>query len=99
MWIGRWTGLVFIAGMLLVQRAPLRIPADWLPFVGLQGGLDTLGYFAFLAGPTGRRRTSPWSSPPPSAWWRSCWQGSIIHEPVSKMQWAAIALIAAGTAV
>ena len=37
-------------GILLVQRARLRIPAEWLPFVGLQGGLDALGYFAFLAG-------------------------------------------------
>ena len=50
MWVGRWTGLIFIAGILLVQRAPLRIPAEWLPFVGLQAGLDTLGYIAFLAG-------------------------------------------------
>ena len=50
MWIGRWTGLIFIAGILLAQRTPLRIPAEWLPFVGLQAGLDTLGYIAFLAG-------------------------------------------------
>jgi drug/metabolite transporter (DMT)-like permease len=50
MWVGRWTGLIFIAGVLLVQRAPLRIPAEWLPFVGLQASLDTLGYIAFLAG-------------------------------------------------
>ena len=50
MWIGRWTGLIFIAGILLVQRTPIRIPAEWLPFVGLQAGLDTLGYIAFLAG-------------------------------------------------
>ena len=49
MWIGRWSGLVFIAGLLAVQRRSLRSP-QWLPYVGLQGLLDTVGYFTFLAG-------------------------------------------------
>ena len=50
MWIGRWAGLAFVALILLLQQAKLRVPSKWLPFVGLQGGLDALGYFAFLAG-------------------------------------------------
>ena len=31
MWIGRWSGLAFIATILMSQRASVRIPAAWLP--------------------------------------------------------------------
>jgi drug/metabolite transporter (DMT)-like permease len=99
MWIGRWTGLIFIAGVLLVQRVPLRIPAEWLPFVGLQAGLDTLGYIAFLA-------ESNSAAPHITMVVASAFSvvavllaRLIVHEPVSKMQWAAIAMIACGTAM
>ena len=99
MWMGRWTGLIFIAGVLLVQRAPLRLPVEWLPFVGLQAGLDTLGYIAFLAG-------SNTEAPQITMVVASAFSvvavllaRIVIDEPVSKMQWAAIALIAGGTAV
>ncbi len=99
MWIGRWAGLVFIGLILLAQRQPLRVPAKWLPFVGLQGGLDALGYLAFLAGAHS-------ASPHITMIVASAFSvvtvllaRVIIHEPVSKTQWAAIALIAAGTAV
>lgn len=99
MFIGRWAGLGFIALILAFQRAPLRIPPNWLPFLGLQGGLDGLGYFAFLAGAnTGAPHITMVVA---SAFGvvTVLLARLIIHEPVNKMQWAAIALIAAGTAV
>jgi drug/metabolite transporter (DMT)-like permease len=99
MWIGRWTGLVFIACVLLVQRAPLRIPADWLPFVGLQAGLDTLGYIAFLAGSNSAAPHITMVVASAFSVVAVLLARLIIHEPVSKTQWGAIALIAAGTAV
>ena len=71
----------------------------WLPFVGLQAGLDTLGYIAFLAG-------SNTEAPQITMVVASAFSvvavllaRIVIDEPVSKMQWAAIALIAGGTAV
>ena len=68
MWIGRWSGLVFIAVVLLVQRASDSHPAAWLPYVGLQGGARHARLFRFSGrAPTRLRHTSPWSSRPPSA--------------------------------
>ena len=99
MWIGRWTGLIFIAGVLLVQRAPLRIPAEWLPFVGLQAGLDTLGYIAFLAGSNSAAPHITMVVASAFSVVAVLLARIVIDEPVSKMQWAAIALIAGGTAV
>jgi drug/metabolite transporter (DMT)-like permease len=99
MWIGRWAGLVFIAAILLFQKQSPRVPANWLPFVGLQGLLDGLGYITFLAG-------SNTAAPHITMVVASAFSvvtvllaRIVIHEPVSKTQWGAIALIAAGTAV
>jgi len=99
MWIGRWAGLIFIAAVLLMQRAPLRIPAQWLPYVGLQAGLDTLGYFAFLAGANTAAPHITMVVASAFSVVAVLLARLIIDEPVSKMQWAAIALIAGGTAV
>jgi drug/metabolite transporter (DMT)-like permease len=99
MLIGRWTGLVFIAGVLLIQRARLRIPSNWIPYVGLQGGLDSLGYFAFLAG---ANSAAPYITMVVASAFSVVTVALaklILHEPISKLQWTAIALIAAGTAV
>jgi len=99
MWIGRWAGLVFITLVLIIQRARLRVPYTWWPFVGLQGGLDSLGYLAFLAG-------ANTAAPHVTMVVASAFSvvtvllaRVIIREQVSRLQWAAIALIAAGTAV
>ena len=99
MWIGRWTGLIFIAGILLVQRTPIHIPAEWVPFVGLQAGLDTLGYIAFLAGSNSAAPHITMVVASAFSVVAVLLARLIIDEPVSKMQWAAIALIAGGTAV
>ncbi|HET7411171.1 MAG TPA: DMT family transporter [Pararhizobium sp.] len=99
MWIGRWTGLIFIAGVLLVQRTPIRIPAEWVPFVGLQAGLDTLGYIAFLAGSNSAAPHITMVVASAFSVVAVLLARLIVHEKVSKMQWAAIALIAGGTAV
>jgi drug/metabolite transporter (DMT)-like permease len=99
MWIGRWTGLIFIAGVLLVQRTPIRIPAEWVPFVGLQAGLETLGYIAFLAGSNSAAPHITMVVASAFSVVAVLLARLIVHEKVSKMQWAAIALIASGTAV
>ena len=99
MWIGRWAGLVFIAFVLFLQKQSPRVPAKWLSFVLLQGLLDGLGYITFLAG-------SNTAAPHITMVVASAFSvvtvllaRIVIHEPVSKTQWGAIALIAAGTAV
>ncbi|MEZ5827701.1 MAG: DMT family transporter [Hyphomicrobiales bacterium] len=99
MWIGRWSGLVFIAAILLWQGTSVRIPAQWVPYVIVQGGLDTLGYFAFLAGST---TASPHVTMVVASAFSVvtvllAWL--VIREPIGKAQWGAIALIAAGTAI
>jgi drug/metabolite transporter (DMT)-like permease len=99
MWVGRWTGLIFIAGVLLVQRTPIRIPAEWIPYVGLQAGVDTLGYIAFLAGSNSAAPHITMVVASAFGVVTVLLARLIVHEEVSKMQWAAIALIAGGTAV
>jgi uncharacterized membrane protein len=99
MLIGRWSGLAFIAGVLLIQRASLRIPSRWIPYVGLQGGLDSLGYFAFLAGANSAAPHITMVVASAFSVVTVALAKLILHEPISKLQWTAIALIAAGTAV
>lgn len=99
MWIGRWSGLAFIALILIIQRAPVRVPYTWVPFVALQGGLDTLGYFAFLAGANSAAPHVTMVVASAFSVVTVLLARVIINEQVSKMQWAAIALITMGTAV
>jgi len=98
MWIGRCAGLVFIAILLALQRHPLRIPARWMPYVGLQGLLDTAGYFTFLAGANTAAPHITMVVASAFSVVTVLLARLVIHEPVSKMQWGAIALIALGTA-
>jgi len=99
MCIGRWAGLIFIAAVLFVQRVPLRIPAKWVPFVGLQAGFDALGYIAFLLGAESAAPHITMVVASAFSVVTVVLARLIIQEPVSKMQWAAIAVIAGGTAV
>jgi drug/metabolite transporter (DMT)-like permease len=99
MWAGRWTGLIFIACVLLIQRTPIRIPSKWVPFVGLQATLDTLGYIAFLAGANSAAPHITMVIASAFSVVAVLLARIVIKEPVSKMQWGAIALIAGGTAV
>jgi drug/metabolite transporter (DMT)-like permease len=99
MWAGRWTGLIFIACVLLIQRTPIRIPSEWVPFVGLQATLDTLGYIAFLAGANSAAPHITMVIASAFSVVAVLLARIVINEPVSKMQWGAIALIAGGTAV
>jgi drug/metabolite transporter (DMT)-like permease len=99
MWAGRWTGLIFIACVLLIQRTPIRIPSEWVPFVGLQATLDTLGYIAFLAGANSAAPHITMVIASAFSVVAVLLARIVIKEPVSKMQWGAIALIAGGTAV
>ena len=99
MWIGRWAGLIFVSGVLIAQRTPLRVPAEWVPFIGLQSALDTLGYIAFLAGADSAAPHVTMVVASAFSVVAVVLARIIIHEPVSKMQWGAIGLIVGGTAV
>jgi drug/metabolite transporter (DMT)-like permease len=99
MWIGRWSGLAFIALVLIAQGSALRVPYTWMPFVSLQGGLDTLGYFAFLAGANSVAPHITMVVASAFSVVTVLLARVVINEQVSRMQWAAIALIAMGTAV
>jgi len=99
MWVGRCTGLVFIALILLFQGVRPRVPAAWLPFVSLQAGLDAAGYFTLLAG---AKSAAPHITLVVASGFSVVTvllARIVINESVSKTQWAAIGLIAAGTAV
>ena len=92
-------GLVLLGGVLIVQQARLTFPREWLPFVSLQGGLELVGV-SDLPGRGEQRRTyvtmvlaSAFSVV------TVLLARFIVHEPISKMQWVAIALIAIGAAV
>jgi len=98
MWIGRWSGLALIAAILLHHQQSARIPLKWLPFVGVQGVLDTGGYFAFLAGANTLAPHITMVVASAFSVVTVLLARLIIHETVSRMQWSAIALIAAGTA-
>jgi drug/metabolite transporter (DMT)-like permease len=98
MWIGRCAGLIFIAIVLALQRQPVRIPAKWMPYVGLQGLLDTAGYFTFLAGANTAAPHITMVVASAFSVVTVLLARLVIHEPVSKAQWGAIALIALGTA-
>jgi drug/metabolite transporter (DMT)-like permease len=84
---------------LVAQGVRLQVPSNWWPFVGLQGGLDSLGYLAFLAG-------ANTAAPHVTMVVASAFSvvtvllaRVVIKEQVTPLQWAAIALIALGTAV
>lgn len=96
--IGRWTGLALVAVILVIRRTPLRVPSEWLPFVALQGGLDTLGYAAFLAG-------ANTAAPHVTIVVSSAFSvvtvllaQVVLNEHISWTQWMAIALNTTGTA-
>jgi drug/metabolite transporter (DMT)-like permease len=99
MWIGRCSGLAFIALVLIVQGVSLRVPLTWWPFVGLQGGLDSLGYLTFLAGANSVAPHVTMVVASAFSVVTVLLARVVIHERITRLQWAAIALIALGTAV
>jgi drug/metabolite transporter (DMT)-like permease len=99
LWIGRVTGLIFLGTLLLLRQARLSVPREWLPFVGLQGGLDALGYLAFLAGANSAAPYVTMVIASAFSVVTVLLARLVLHEPISKLQWSAIALIALGAAV
>jgi drug/metabolite transporter (DMT)-like permease len=99
MWVGRCTGLLFIALILFVQGVRPRVPAAWLPFVSLQAGLDSAGYFTLLAGANSAQPHITLIVASGFSVVTVLLARIVINESVSKMQWAAIGLIAVGTAL
>ena len=98
-WIGRWTSLAFVGLVLLAQRTPLRIPGPWVTFVCAQGVVDAIGYFALVAGGT---TTTPEITTVISSTFSVITvmlAKFVLKEPIIPLQWAAIALIGAGTAL
>jgi drug/metabolite transporter (DMT)-like permease len=97
--VGRCVGLVFIALMLLLQGVRPRVPAAWLPFVSLQAGLDAAGYFTLLAGAKSAEPHITLVVASGFSVVTVVLARIVINESVGKTQWAAIGLIAAGTAL
>lgn len=99
LWLGRLSGFLLVGVMLAVQRRSIAIPRTWIPFVGAQGLLDTLGYMAFLAGST---TASPHITMVVASTFSVVTvvlAKFVLKELVSRQQWLAVAMIAAGTAV
>lgn len=97
--IARWSGLAFVAALLWVQRTPIAVPVQWLPFVGLQALLDGLGYAAFLAG---ARTDAPHIAMVVASTFSVVTvilAKLVLKEPISRLQWVAIVMIAIGTAI
>ena len=100
LWIGRCSGLLFAAVVLLIQRqSPLAVPVSWLPFVIAQGMLDGAGYAAFLAG---LNTVTPYIAVVVASTFSVVTvllAKFILKEPINQLQAMAIFLIASGTAV
>lgn len=98
LWVSRCTGLAFVALVLLAQRTPLVVPRAWIPFVGLQGLLDALGYLTFLAGATSASPHIAMVIASTFSVFTVFLAKVVLKEPISAQQWMAIALISLGTA-
>lgn len=85
--------------VLLVQRAKLDLPQAWFPFLISQGVLDGLGYVAFLAGSTTAAPHVAMVVASTFSMFTVFLARVVLDEPISRGQWASIALIAIGTAV
>jgi drug/metabolite transporter (DMT)-like permease len=99
MWIGRLTGLVVLGAVLIVQQVRFSIPREWVPFVSLQGGLDSLGYLTFLAGANSAAPYVTMVLASAFSVVTVLLARFFLHELISKLQWLAISLIAIGAAV
>jgi drug/metabolite transporter (DMT)-like permease len=97
--IGRWAGLLPIGLVLAVQRRAPAVPGPWIPFVLLQGVLDTVGYVAFLKGSTTEAAHVTMVVASTFSVITVLLARLILKEPIGLLQWAAIAMIATGTAV
>lgn len=98
LWISRCAGLVFVTMVLLAQRTRLTVPRAWLPFVGLQGILDAVGYMAFLAGATSASPHIAMVIASTFSVFTVFLAKIVLKEPISWQQWGAIACISSGTA-
>jgi uncharacterized membrane protein len=99
MWIGRWSGVVLLSLAMLAQQKPIEIRAKWLPYLIVQGVLDTAGYLALLAGGT---TAAPYITMVVSSAFSVVTvvlARVVLREPISATQWGAISLIAAGAAI
>lgn len=99
LWIGRSAGLLLVGLLLALRRKRISVPPAWLPFIALQGVLDTLGYAAFLAG-------SRTSDPHVTMVVASTFSvftvllaRFVLKEAISSTQWFAIAMISTGAAI
>jgi drug/metabolite transporter (DMT)-like permease len=97
-WISRCSGLVFVALILLAQRTRISVPREWIPFLGLQGLLDALGYLTFLAGATSASPHIAMVVASTFSVFTVFLARIVLKEPISAQQWIAIALITLGTA-
>lgn len=97
--IGRWAGLGFLLIVLLAKRVKPVIPPRWLAFLLAQGALDTLGYMAFMQGSVSHAPHITMVIASTFSVFTVAFARLILKEPISTLQWLAIAMISLGTAV
>jgi drug/metabolite transporter (DMT)-like permease len=98
LWISRCSGLIFIALVLAVQRTRPTVPMAWLPFIGVQGLLDGIGYLTFLAGATSASPHIAMVIASTFSVFTVFLAKIVLKEPISAQQWTAIGFISMGTA-
>jgi drug/metabolite transporter (DMT)-like permease len=97
-WIGRMSGLGAIVLLMLVRRERPAVGVGWWPFLLLQGLLDTAGYVALAAG---GNTTAPEATAVVASGFSvvTVLLGRLVlKERIGWRQWAAILMIAGGTA-
>ena len=97
--IGRWSGLIFVGLILAATRTSPSIPRAWLPFLFIQGSLDTIGYLAFMAGARAEAPHVAMVVASAFSVFTVLLARIVLAEQISPRQWGAIGLIAGGTAI
>jgi drug/metabolite transporter (DMT)-like permease len=95
MWIGRLTGLVVLGAVLIVQRVRLSIPREW----PMSARRARLWLFDVLAGANSAAPYVTMVLASAFSVVTVLLARFFLHEPISKLQWTAISLIAIGAAV
>lgn len=98
LWISRWVGLFCLILVLAIQRRRPRLPVRWLPFLALQGLLDSAAYAALFvpAGQQGAEIAVVVSSGFSAV--TVLLARFILREAMTIPQWAGIAAILGGVA-
>ncbi len=97
--LARWVGLLACAALFVLRREVPRVPARWWPLIALQGLLDGGAYVALLAGSQGPGAEIAVVVGSGFGAVTVLLARLVLHEAMTRAQWAGIAAIVAGVAV